>query len=204
MTNTEWGDGLTGEEMRALKGIVPDDTPVMRINEWRRWETYSYWAYDTPGPYRLPSDSPVYTVRDWNAKHPDERPFVPHCGDTCPVDGDVLVDVLLDEGGVCSREHARTLTWKADDACWDIIGYRIAQPDEAPDEGVGELADTVTLPRMTEAEAVKRFGSFIGYVTVLRELNLIRPTPIEALRTAHPGKSDTDLCVMLLEQRGEG
>jgi len=213
MTNTEWGEGLTGEEMRALKGIVPDDTPVMRINEWRRWETYSYWAYDTPGPYHLPSDSPVYTVRDRNAKHPDERPWIPHCGDTCPADWDGKA-VLLKNGAVC---WISAPCWNNSGPQWKVAGYRrLAEPatESAGESGEASAeawpdayqADTVTLPRMTEGEWCALFQSQ-GRIGLGYHLNLIKtpdPTPIEALRTAHPGKSDTDLCVMLLEQRGEG
>jgi len=201
MTDTPtFGPGLTGAEMRALKGIVPDDTPVRR-EDWHP-EKYgdAFWQYyEDRRVYHLPSDSPVYTVRDWNAKHPDDRPFIPHCGDTCPVDGDVLVDVLLVEGSICERERASTLTWAADGAGWDIIAYRLAEP--ATESGEAPT-DTVTLPRMTEAEAaqwvlvnVRAAIRFHDALEILQGLGLIKtpaPTPIEQFKQAHPEYADGD------------
>jgi len=251
-----WGEGLTGEEMKALKGIVPDDTPVDNVGTVKLFRELALDAFGRS--YHLPANSPVYTVRDRNAKHPDERPWIPHCGDTCPADWDGKA-VLLKNGAVC---WISAPCWNNSGPQWKVAGYRrLAEPATESEEGVvgfspadieqasaevarlqselditnadhialwleanmvesslGWLAcriveaherattptDTVTLPRMTEAEFRSAYQGYYTAVDWAKRVGLIRPTPIEALRTAHPGKSDTDLCVMLLEQRGEG
>lgn len=64
----------------------------------------------------------------------------------------------------------------------------------------GRGIDPTAVPELLEATA-----TYARLRRIVRELRKkTRPTPIEALRTAHPGMSDADLCEMLLEQRGEG
>lgn len=239
----EWGEALTGEEMRALKGIVPDATPV---KHGKKSTAFSFWDYSDPDAlYRLPSDSPVYAVRDWNAKHPDERPFIPHCGDTCPVDHGARVDALYGDGSVWSDAVASDVIWKN-----FAIAYRLAEPATESDEGVetdddglniilpssdtytdglrdlanmphvsSELAgvlrdcadlidhlqatptDTVTLPRMTEAEwrvfEDKHWGGPFESIAAncanaLGLIKSVKPTPIEQFKQAHPEYADGD------------
>lgn len=172
MTNNQWGDPIDGPTMRSFKarGIDPETEVIVTLSNGDfRERPYRYKVlrfHDHCLGYRLPADHPYYIVKAHNEEHGTS--FVPWFGrDTAPDDWDASKPVLF---GDLKADTQHAWNWKHDGhlICGGrhIIGYhakpaveQLASVDGAPSVGATiNLDNTVTLTKMTEAEAVDRLG----------------------------------------------
>ena len=172
MTDIKWGEPLTGPEMKALN--LPRDTPVRCINTQSASQFLNFMYH---GPlYRLPADHPYYTVKRHNTEHGTHL-VLWLGGENAPDDWDR--GVLFRNG---QASNLAPWCWRNTGYPGDIIGYirkaeygRVhtdgsrsgGQPVSTPDP------DTVTIKRMTEAEAREHFPK-TDAVLAMRILGLIR------------------------------
>lgn len=181
MTDTiKWGRPLSGKECLSLE--LPGETPVRRHDIKTKAKVLDFRTPRTP--YHLPADHPGYTILDHNAKAASIAPMKPWWGrDEAP--GDYDGQCMLRSGYVFEESNAAFLRWTRKDSSDDIIAYRPrTEPAAEP--------DTVTIKRMTEAEAVCEWnmhgtGSRTSWLDTCRHFGIIRPEPtaLERFKAAH-------------------
>lgn len=184
---TQWGAPLTGAEMKLLRlaegtayqwkgGFAWFDAEVEE-NEWGCCA------------FRLPASHPSYTLleKGWLDGRNVRLWFG---GDKAPNDWLEGSEVLLRGGRVIPAYGIAY--WGRDDDDGDIIAYiakvdvggiskewcvNMALKEGDVEIGAGCEPETVTIAKMTEAEARNRFGKVMAPVRVMTELGLIKPEP---------------------------
>lgn len=187
--NVEYGPEIAVDGMPDWLG---EDEKV--IGKWTKWLEYPRWkkCYAIPEyitAIRLPADHWAYKAIDAG--------FIPWGGGDAAPEG--VTDVLLRDGSPCATSGTG-LRWTHIGLGGDIIGYwRGAGTDAAIDEirtgdlpgfeTVGELMDDlndrVTIAKMTEAEAVALWNTYLDrdttaredIIDMLRSLGLIKSEP---------------------------
>lgn len=60
---------------------------------------------------------------------PDPDGWIDHVGDVCPVEGDVVVDILMKDGGITNKMPAGGRYWKQNPGRCSIVKYRLHTPE---------------------------------------------------------------------------
>lgn len=180
----KWGRPLTGEQML-----------------WARLPTGDLsFREDLSGGYiRLPADHIAYKVLDHNEKHGTS--FVPHYGgDSAPDDYDSTKEVLFANGDTACNGNG--FKWQHSMGGGNIIAYnrKVGAVIDFSDDGpipntkitldsdgritgfecVSQQSETITITKMTEAEARKQWGTLVNsdsFISELHALGLIKPEP---------------------------
>ena len=187
MSNIEWGPEIKVNGERPA-WLADDD----KFNWYGCAYTGTNHQWEGVDSIRLPADHWAYDAiragfEPWGG------------GDSAPEDWDGGKVFVYDDTALDDAYHVRKITnvlcWKADSEPYvRIVGYRKrAQPK--PD------ADTVTIPRMTEAEALDMWHESDEvaddrFVSMLEELGLIKPEPTKAERIA----ADTGIDLATVER----